>query len=219
MAYGIEIQNQDGRVIIDENYPNFFVGNVSELPVSAAAGDAYPPTGYTAGTLVLARTPVNTDGYVSRAPNLWSAPYTYTKFEFACDYYLVKPFDIASPATSGYGLEVYDSSADLIFSATSNNKMFEVVAVGEIPASDTTTIEIHYPSSTAVLDNLSDYFVLLNTTMSWAYFGVRTHIDYYYDWTGTDSGRIHIVRSRTFGLNPPEPIGFSMQYMILRLRG
>lgn len=219
MSYGFEVKNQDGRVIIDENYPNFFVGNINESPISVAAGTAYPPAGYTTGTLVLARTPIGTDGYVSRAPNLWAAPYTYTKFEFACDYYLINPFTSLSASTSGYGLEIYGSANDVIFSATSNNKVFEVVAVGEIPATDTTTTELYYPSSTAVLDNLSDYYVLLNTTMSWAYFGVRTHLDYYYDWTGTNSGRIHIVRTRTFGFNTPEPYVYQMPYMIMRLRG
>ena len=219
MAYGFEIKNKDGRVIIDENYSNFFVGNASEQYTSVAAGAAYPPSGYLPGSLVLARTPIGTDGYVSRAPKLFSAPYTYTKFEFACDYYVVNPFDTVTPATSGYGMEIYDGSGNIRFSATSNNKVFEIVAIGEIPSSDTTTTRLYYPSSTASLGNLSNYFVVINTTLSWAFFGIRTHVDYYYEWTGTNSGRIQLVRSRQAGLNPEQPVGLTLYYMIMRLRG
>jgi len=219
MSYGVVVSNSDGRVVIDENYSNFYVANANEAPISVAAGTAYPPSGYSSGTLVMAKAPNNTDGYVSRAPNLFAAPYTYEKFEYACDYIIVDPFETTASASTGYGFEVYDGASNVLFSATSNNKVFEVVAVGEIPASDTTTTAIYYPSSTGVVPYLDKYYVALNGTMSWGYFGARTHVDYYYDWVTSTSGRIHINRSRTFGLNSPQPLALTMSYLIMRLRG
>lgn len=219
MAYGIEVQNADGRVIISNDYANFYVANALEEPIAAAAGAAWPPSGYTTGSLVMARAPLNTDGFVSRSPNLYAAPYTSEKFAYACDYIIVNPFQEATQATSGYGFETYNAVGDVMFSGTSNNKVFEIVAYGEIPSADTTTTTLFYPSSTGTLSNLSDYFVVLNSTMSWSYFGISTHVDYYYDWTASNTGRIQINRYRKAGFNSPTTVGLTLSYMIMRLKG
>jgi hypothetical protein len=132
MAYGMQIFNADGRKQLDtnESYPNTQLKNVT---TSAYSAMAYPPSGYVAGDLILAR-PVNSPvytsgGYVPIAMgtlNRFYGSQTSTSSQnFQNTAGIVtallknQSVGIGAPSTGEYGLDIYDTNGStLLFSAT-----------------------------------------------------------------------------------------------------
>jgi hypothetical protein len=132
MAYGMQIFNADGRKQLDtnESYPNTQLKNVT---TSAYSAMAYPPSGYVAGDLILAR-PVNSPvytsgGYVPIAMGTLSRFYGSQTSTSSQNFQntagivtaLLKnqSVGIGSPASGEYGVDIYDTNGStLLFYAT-----------------------------------------------------------------------------------------------------
>jgi hypothetical protein len=157
MGYGISILNGSSRILIDsdQGYPTLYqVGN----EVSYASGAAYPST-----TNLLFARPSGNSGIVYRGNTglLYSSSGSM----------LIREMKAVTaggftPATTGYGLNIYNSAGTAIFSATSANYTtgFDIIGVsafgGLFTSSDWTMPTATYALST------SRMYVLLNTTIS-----------------------------------------------------
>ena len=151
MTYGIEIKNDSGRIIIDNNYSNFRL--VSEMPSLAAVGAVYP-TAVTGVEDVLASNSTGQSGLIVRCtadnsvPNqtFWTynptpyEPHNYNLFSAyqtplpanGYRYYITRKVNgYYTPPTSGEGLVVYDSTGQQAqFSVSSENKYAQLVSAG-----------------------------------------------------------------------------------------
>ena len=141
MAYGFQVLNEAGRVIIDSNegYSNDYCTETQVLPFTQAAFDA-PPTGYQVG-----------DSKIARPLDTTTVRYSWVSLNFYGNYYGHSSLDIyeepvdglvtalmrsqigLNPAAgNGYGLEVFDSSGtNLIFTNDIPN-MADVMQFGQI---------------------------------------------------------------------------------------
>ena len=152
MAYGMQIFNADGRKQLDtnESYPNTQLKNVT---TSAYSAMAYPPSGYVAGDLILAR-PVNSPvytsgGYVPIAMGTLSRFYGSQTSTSSQNFQntagivtaLLKnqSVGIGSPQSGEYGLDIYDTNGStLLFSATRMTGV-RLLAVGTVTIGSSVT--------------------------------------------------------------------------------
>ena len=152
MAYGMQIFNADGRKQLDtnESYPNTQLKNVT---TSAYSAMAFPPSGYVAGDLILAR-PVNSPvytsgGYVPIAMgtlNRFYGSQTSTSSQnFQNTAGIVtallknQSVGIGSPSSGEYGLDIYDTNGStLLFSATRMTGV-RLLAVGTVTIGSSVT--------------------------------------------------------------------------------
>jgi len=218
MSYGIEILNNNNRILIDENYPNIgFVSTATTTTnLSTSGRQSYPGiTGYTTGDLVFSRTATNTNGFIANGwdhqggftLNKWweyiegprntsnQEPQDFFEPSSVVSYLLRDMSGIYSPSTSGYGLEVYKSNGDVIF--TSNiSKHFSIIASGSFNASVSNVTHIDFPSSTGTYSDLDKYYCLMNPTFA-AEIPIFTTLNaalrgYQYTWTSSTTGRIRV---------------------------
>jgi len=152
MAYGMQIFNADGRKQLDtnESYPNTQLKNVT---TSAYSAMAYPPSGYVAGDLILAR-PVNSPvytsgGYVPIAMGTLNRFYGSQTSTSSSNFQntagivtaLLKnqSVGVGSPSSGEYGLDVYDTNGStLLFSATRMTGV-RLLAVGTVTIGSSVT--------------------------------------------------------------------------------
>jgi len=132
MAYGMEVSNTDGRVIFstDDALATFTAGTATNL------------TGYnqtlptlTTGQILLLRPLNNTSATISTEDGTKSLGSTTEMQTFAqasgVKYRIAEIATEFTPATSGYGLEVFNSSSELIFTSNAGS-IPEILAFGEI---------------------------------------------------------------------------------------
>jgi hypothetical protein len=198
MSYGIEILNNNDRIIIDLNYANFgfFSNNLS----TATPGSSYPGLANTKSSdLIIARSNTNSNGMVSRSisPSTWA-----TTLEGAASetrYYVIRRFDELNPSTaSGYGFAVYNTSSNVIF--TSNiAKNFEIVVAGTHNSFVANTLTIAFPSNTTYYSDFSKYYGAINNTICYylvvGFFPTvinQYRVGYRYIWANSTHGRILI---------------------------
>ena len=173
MSYGMQIFNVDGRRQLDTNEP-FPNTQIKSVTTSAYSAMNYPPSGYVAGDLILAR-PVNnpvytSGGYVPIALGTISRFYGSQTSASSSNFQntagivtalLKKQSIIGAPASGEYGLDVYDSNGStLLFSATRSTGS-RLLAVGTVAIGSTVT---YTPPSS--LDFNKIYGVTNGTIMS-----------------------------------------------------
>jgi hypothetical protein len=224
MAYGIEIQNADGRIVIDTSYANF--GFLSESTSTASAGATFPGL---AGAnvvidLVAARANTGANGIVSRDDNKATWVDIGKAGVPTNVYYVIRRFTTLNPATAtGYGFAVYNSTSNVIF--TSNiAKNFEVVAVGIFNGSKAgPATNISFPSATTWYSDFTKYYAVVNgTSVSELSFTPPNNYHgracYRWRWANSTHGRITVESGVAFGtaLTPLNPVDYDFYYMILK---
>lgn len=222
MSYGIEILNNNDRIVIDTNYANF--GFLSTTLSTATPGSSYPGlAGTVASDLIVARANNSANGLVSRSisPNTWAS--TLEGAASATRYYAIRRFDSLNPSTaSGYGFAVYTTTSNVIF--TSNiTKNFEIVAVGTLNSFASNTTKLYFPSNTGWYSNFDKYYVVVNNTLTYYIlipsgvgFLVNTYRNSYdYTWANSTHGRITIDSSYYNG-SAFTTLNRDFHYMILK---
>lgn len=130
---------------------------------------------------------------------------------------------------SGYGFEVYNSSSQVVYSATAKENNFNILAMGKFTNTGYSAdpIEISFPSATGTYPDLSKIYCLMNnTTHLKLYFtlpfgGTGANDDYLagyrYEYTSGSAGRVHVCNKLYSG--GTYPAGFSIDYMIIEVVG
>lgn len=230
MSYGILVKNIDGRVQMDENVTNVFPDPATEG--SAIVGSEYPPIGISSSEMVAVR--AKSDGHVAVGVNAdpnttYNGPafmstnnYYITRFEGPTSgfgYYVLKPYaGNVSPSITGTGFEIYNSSSQVVFSATESSINFKIVALGNYG----TAAEEALPSATTTYPDLTKLYVLINATTHTRVYVPLYDLDYEeiigyrYEFVSGNAGRIHICKKGGNGSNIGAlPGGTSIQYLIL----
>lgn len=226
MAFGIEIINNNDRIIIDNNYSNF--GYFSLNSSTAARDSAYPGVANTvASDFIVARPNTSANGILGRSSQFglapkWGPPSVQGGVPSAIFYVLRNNTRFIPAQLSGYGVEVYANTGNVVF--TSNvTKNFEVVAVGNFNSKTANVTNIAFPSSTTWYSNFTDYYVVINNTISYYLApvppqdnfpgipGIDFVVGYTYRWANSTHGRI-LITSYSGGI----PIDFDFHYMILK---
>lgn len=129
MAYGFESKNDDGYIQISDSVANLYMlysGTILVPPVAGATSGGMNP-----GTTVTITHPTSfdaiciatEDGYVVPKPVFDQSATSVTisnmqsTVQTTLKYWLFKKYSSLSPATSGYGIEVYDSLGNVAFSS------------------------------------------------------------------------------------------------------
>lgn len=229
MSYGVTIQNVDGRIQIDENYSNMYKYSTG----SATTTTAWPPTGYSNGDLVLTR--AKSSGHVGKGSSasgvqFWSTVTAGTIFYTppSSGYEWILARKIAgniSPATSGYGLEVLNSSGQLTFSATGVSSTFRVIAAGvfgNTHGDSNGEYELPFPSATGTYSDLTKIFCVTNNCTHFRLYAPEFGLNlewamaYRYEFTSGNAGRIHVCNKYRDGTTE-YPLGNVGTYIILEL--
>jgi len=219
MAFGIEIINNNDRILIDNNYPN--IGFFSTSTSTATSGSNYPGlAGNVASDLVVARANTNTNGVVSKDINS-TPPTWYAGGTSPITYYLLRRFDTLGVSQSGYGVQVYANTGNVTF--TSNiSKNFEIVTVGTFNSFISNTFNIAFPSSTTWYSDFTKYYCAINPTASFQFTipSVGTNIficGYRYVWANSTHGRIVVESNQQPpGTSPLNKLNRDFHYMILK---
>lgn len=132
MTYGIEVKNADGRIVFttDDDLSTFTAGTATTL------------TGYnqtlptlSTGQLLLIRPPNDTDATVSTEDGTKTLGSTSGMQTFAQNsgvkYRIAEIATELTPATSGYGIEVFNTSGEVIFTSEVD-AIPEILAHGEL---------------------------------------------------------------------------------------
>jgi len=169
MSFGITVQNFDGRVTLDETYPHIY----PRTTITVNGGAAYPGTGHQSGDLVFANS--YNDGYIAMgalspggAASYMTTSQGTNRFPVSFGYFIYFASKMAGnivPAGSGYGIEVYDSSSQLVYT-TDLSQTFRVVASGNFAGAplDQPATELSFPSAIGEFEDLTKIYVLLNNT-------------------------------------------------------
>ena len=225
MPFGIEIQNNNGRIIIDENYANF--GFLSTNTSAAAQGSTYPGlVGNTITDLIVARSNTSANGYVSKTAGvgtskLWAT--TGIGGASSYIYYVIRRFStLVSTSTSRYGVEVYTNTGNVAF--TSNiSKNFDIITVGTINSSRSGVPILYFPSNTGWYSDFTKYYCVMNNTELWetpvfppTYLYYRQC--YRYVWANSTHGRIEVHSGTATGTSlTPTAAGLGdWKYMIIK---
>lgn len=179
MAHGLQVWNSDGRKMIDstELAPNTYLAN---LTTSAYSAMSYPPSGFTAGDLVLARpvsnptllggtrVPIGIGRTISNTQQFFgsqaiqNAGHTEWPNTSGIKTGLIKTQsgNISGPAAGEYGLDVYAAdNSTIMFSATRSTAV-TILAQGSLTGGQSFT---YTPS--ASLDFNKVYGVVNGTTI------------------------------------------------------
>jgi hypothetical protein len=218
MSYGVEILNNNDRIVIDLNYANF--GFVSDTLSTATPGTAYPGlAGSVTSDLVIARANTTSDGVIAKTvTGTWAN--TQGGAASITRYYVIRRFDSLNPASSsGYGFAVYNTSSNVIF--TSNiAKNFEIVTAGTFNSSISGVANIAFPSATTWYSNFDKYYCAINSTVSFTFLvsGSLSNykVGYTYLWANSTHGRILVESNLKQGTSPIQTLNRDFHYMILR---
>lgn len=225
MSYGILVQNSDTRVILDETYSHIY----PRISFQKSGGDVYPgSTSYQTQDLVLVS--CNSSGYIAIGSDSSSnAAYLTTYLGGyhpapTSGYTVVLGSKMAgniTPATSGYGMEIYNSSSQLVYT-TSPFQFFRVLAVGNYQgaAANQAATELSFPSSIGLFEDLGNIFVLINNTAHLRlstppFFSLDIIIGYRYEYVSGTQGRVHVcVQDKSYGTAYGVD-GVGLEYLIL----
>lgn len=236
MTYGITIQNTDSRVQIDENYTNIYLSTSTEQSANVYAN--YPPTGYSNGDLVFGRAKSN--GHMGIGlnglqrkwyfePDAGDLPHLYDPPSSGYGYYIAKNYAGNVTSQNNYGFEVYNSSSQVVYSATAFNNNLTILQAGLIPAGSAT--EITFPVSGTY--DLTNVYCLVNPTSNFLLeitlresgFNILAgYTDfvtgYRYEYTSGNNGKIHICNKAYDGINNTEDVSFrEFTYLIVEIVG
>lgn len=181
MSYGIQIINKYGSIIIDETHQNFLTTASDFTTVSA--GVSYPPSGLThTRDLIFAAPAVNQSKTVGYNTSTFKWNNT-TNAATSYRYIVFQRADLLTPATSGYGLQVFDSGGDLCYEST-KNVGFRILAFIPITGSNAS---VTLPSTTTTYSNFQNVAILMNNS------SVENTFDGYratWTWTSSTTGRV-----------------------------
>jgi len=231
MSYGIEIINNDDRILIDDQFP--FPGYVSTTPSTGPSsttifgGGTYTGNGsQQSGDLVIARAPTGTDGYVGKGTSALWPNSGVSPLAFPYSYYLIRNLSgLVSKSTSGYGMEVYGSNGNDVYFTSNISKGLSVVEAGVLNSQSSGIYSVAWPSSTGTVSDLHKHFCLINETKLWGspvpfQSGVfdRIVLAYRYEWVSGTSGRLHIesYRARSNNLSNKSGINIQFNYVIFK---
>jgi hypothetical protein len=219
MSYGIEVLNNNDRIVIDLNYPN--IGFFSNLN-TATPNSAYPGVANSLSSdLVFARANTNTNGILARdyVGTNWSK-----SLVSSARYYVCRRFDaLGISANSNYGIAVYNTSSNVTF-YSNIERNFEIVAVGVLNSNVSNSINIAFPSATTWYSDFSKYYCLVNGTSTFFLphappyvVGEDIRIRYNCIWANSTHGRI-IFESYNLpgGVFTPQKINKDSCYMIVK---
>lgn len=223
MAFGIEIINNDSRVIIDDTYANL-------LPTSINFSTVTPNTAYPgaisvqSGDFVIARANTNSNGMVGLK---YIPEQRWTDFQTPNDfkYYVLRRASTLYATNSintGYGLQVFNSTSSVVFNSNISTN-FEIIAVGVFNSNVANVFNIAFPSNTGWYSDFSKYYCVINNTF------VRTFttappvpitlnhwIGYRYVWANSSYGRIVIENNSITAGGPLTKHNADFNYMILK---
>lgn len=244
MTYGISIQNQDGRIQIDENYSSIYRATTK---ATASVGAAYPPTTLSNGDLVFARPKSN--GHMSIAfldPNqtqgdlFFGQTYNaiYTQPSSGYEYFIAKKTAGNITASgSGYGLEVYGPGSEVVFSATGVQNTLKVLATGKVhyTAGAGLANEDAFPTASTTYPDLTKIFCLIPDTMNFRYYippiggifggtpsaALDVHVEtgYRYEYTSGNAGRVWVNSKQYDNTSPGTEYAYNtpLNYLIVEL--
>jgi hypothetical protein len=223
MSYGVEILNDNDRIVIDTNYVN--IVPLLDPPTVVAGAAAYPGYANSSNSdLVVAQpsTTVNTTLAVRTGAGgsaTWSA---------ASRYNVLRRFDsFSDDILPSYGLLVRNESANIIFSSNIGRN-FEIVTIGVFNSSKANTLNIVLPSSTTLYSDFNKYYCCMAGTLLFSFnlFTPPTGYDYVQAYTflyaNSTHGQIRIDSyTATRNLDPPYGTTYGtrfsdFQYMILK---
>lgn len=226
MAFGIEIINNNDRIIIDNTYSNF--GYFSINSSTASRDSTYPGIANTVSSdFIIARAANSANGHLAKGiggggTDTWGPVSAQQGVSSVVFYVLRNNTRFINPGTSGYGVEVYANTGNVVF--TSNiTKNFELVALGNFNSKSANVTNIAFPSSTTWYSDFTKYFVIMNNTFSFYLAevppspnfpgipGVDWRQSYRYQWANSTHGRI-FVESRSGNTT----IDFDFHYAILK---
>lgn len=230
MSYGILVQNSDNRVIIDETYSHIY----PRIAGTASVGSTYPPTSFNAGDTVFAS--CNSSGYIGLGVNnsgqtTWMDPDNPPAFfsgpSAGYSYVIGSKMAGNLSSGSGYGLEVYNSSSQMVYT-TAPYQFFRIIAAGSYAgtAANQLGVQIPFPNfqyqgvEHGEFEDLRNIYVLVNNTSHLRLYipGFANQdflIGYRYEYTTGYRGRVWLVNetrysSLVFGFD-----GASLDYLIV----
>lgn len=205
MAYGIEIKNSSGKVLINTTWPNPQVVE-STTYSTASEGSTYPSTGINTSDIVVARPVVTTEteawvGYAGRSifntlSQVWGNANGGSNNKYASNYAYYRLREGQSTSTSGYGIIVYEADGTTpIFNSNGVSIHFEIAAVFRRNLSSTMSW-FNIPSG----DDINDYFCVINGKKQVyfldTFFGeLIFHNHYVYDYTNNRIGAADFEQS------------------------
>ena len=177
MSYGIVIKNSDSRVQIAEDFSNMFVNSTG----NASRGAAYPPTGFSAGDMVACR--ATSTGYAAVAyDNVTNNRYEFGDIRTSSTFYddasafqfkILRPFAGNVSSSNDYGLEVFTSSGDVVYS-TSKENFVRIATLGTASGDSV----VRYPASGTI--DLSKHFALFGNALGHLYLEITFFIEFFF---------------------------------------
>jgi hypothetical protein len=212
MSYGLYVENQDQRILIDSNT---FINLFYEAEGLLASGSAWPPTVYTpSNSLFFARpeipagatfpltqhisgqyTTYNASNGLSGGGTWygtnalgnasWPPPANYRYINF-------KQSSTKGASTSGYGLQIFSSTNTLVFDSGPEAKSMTIIASGQNTPNGTLLGTFSNLNKIYCCINNIPYHVVTSPTQA------GTFIFYYfqgfkYVWTSSTSGSLYFV--------------------------
>jgi hypothetical protein len=234
MSYGIEITNNNNRILVDENYPNmgYQSTTASSYTVSSSNNTFTGNANELAGDLVIGRAGTSSDGWVGRGL-LGNWPKFTTVYHpnpaATIEYYLTRNLSgLLTAATSGYGMEVYGSNGTDVYFSSNISKGLDIVEIGTFNSSSAGVEYFRYPASGNLSDFHKHYCVLNNTifgdllTSGFPNIAYTAYIRaYQYNWATSTTGYFNIgswyqtYYTQTFQMVITRP-NIDFQYMILK---
>lgn len=129
MAYGFEVYNSSGELLIDDDFPTMYLhqaGNFSGSPISSATAP---------DSVLLVQLPVGGYAGLDLNGNL------YTNVA-SLNYRRGKLTSALSPSSTGYGVEIYNSSGQVTWSANQTTLAFGDRFTFTFTAAQFTTAEV-----------------------------------------------------------------------------
>lgn len=191
MSYGILIENQDGRVQIDSNtgYPTLYQSTNSTI--NSDSNVTFSSISNSSSSLVFARPVATTGSYpLFRDTSNYVKSNAGSQIEYRVFRQTTEGLVVP---TTGYGLNVYNSSGSPVYSATSSSytASMEILATGTFGfgASDSVDIPLsqNYPLSSGRV------YVLLNTAFYYVPTSNENFSAFYYEYL-FDEGAYGTIR-------------------------
>lgn len=213
MSYGLYVENQDQRILIDSStFINLFYDAEGTLPV----GSAWPPTVFTpSNSLFFARPEIptgatfpltqyitgetttynftngTTSGGTWQTPSLgsslWVPPANYRYVNY-------KQSSTKGASTSGYGLQIFSATNTLVFDSGPEQKSMTIVASSN--SSPDNTLIGTFSNLNKIfcnLNNLKTNTVVFTSTLPGASFSYFYFTGFKYVWTSSTAGSLYFV--------------------------
>lgn len=199
MGYGISIINGSSRILIDsdQGYPTLYQ---TAGPITVSSGATYPAT----TDLIFARPAISSGAtrllFKNNASQFICNDGT-TSYQITYLRYKAVTEGGFTPATTGYGLNIFNASSTCIFSATSTNftSNIDIIAAGKWGFSPSLYLDLAMPNSTFALST-GRIYVLLSSTLYGSFNGTAQYFEYLYN-----TGTYGTIRINSYSVYPGVP--------------